>query len=330
MTRLVRVAPILFLLAFTPAPLGAEVLADTAATADVVAWEKPAPANLDDLRQIESHIRKLLKTVGPATVHVQVGFANGSGVVVSKEGHVLTAAHVSGSPGRPARITFPDGQQVDGVSLGNYRGADAGLIQITEQGEWPVVPMGASTELKGGEWCFALGHPGGFDAERGPVLRVGRVRSATPPTVWTDCALLGGDSGGPLFDMSGRVIGIHSRIGRPIELNYHVAIDAFHATWDALAAGKEWRPAVAMLGVRTEPDTLGARVVEIAPDSGAARSPLLPGDVIRRLDEEDVADPESLGTLIRRKKPDQTIRLRIVRGAEELEIEATLGQAPEP
>src|SRR6185295_19283905 len=116
-------------------------------------------------------------------------------------------------------LTFPDGKQVKGKALGANTGTDSGLIKITDEGKYPYCEMGNSADLKKDQWCVAIGHPGGLKPNRTPPVRLGRInglpgKAEADKVVWvtTECTLVGGDSGGPLFDMNGRVIGIHSRI----------------------------------------------------------------------------------------------------------------------
>src|SRR5690606_1520398 len=117
---------------------------------------------------------------------------------------------------------------------------DSGLMEITDQGDFPAVEMGDSSKLKRGQWVLALGHPGGFESGRRPVLRLGRILDVEDDAIRTDCTLVGGDSGGPLFDMQGRVIAIHSRIGGPLTANIHVPVNVYKENWDRLAAGEAW------------------------------------------------------------------------------------------
>ena len=67
---------------------------------------------------------------------------------------------------------------------------------------WSRATIGVSRNLKPGMWCIATGHPGGYEIERGTVTRIGRILSVRPGAIVTDCALIGGDSGGPLFDIA--------------------------------------------------------------------------------------------------------------------------------
>jgi S1-C subfamily serine protease len=203
-------------------------------------FSKPAPESLDDLRAIESHVQKVLDKVMPAVVGLRMGPASGSGVIINADGTVLTAGHVSGKPSQNAIIILPDGKQYKGKALGQNKGIDSGMVKITDEGKFPFLEMGDSATLKRGQWVVAIGHPGGFRANRTPVVRVGRILNVNGFVIQSDCVLVGGDSGGPLFDMHGRVIGIHSRINGPIDNNFHVPVNTFRQTYDRLAKGESW------------------------------------------------------------------------------------------
>ena len=206
------------------------------------------------LKERQSQLMKAVEKVRGAVVGVSDGMGFGSGVVVTGDGIVLTASHVVDQQrrfgsrrrggDRPITITFPDGSEYRASLLGKNADADAAVIRITEPWrngpEFPHAEMGKTSETKVGQWCFAMGHPGGYRQERQAPLRFGRVLSVGSRTVVSDCAILLGDSGGPLFDMEGRVIGIHSMITSLIIENRHVAIDCYHNDWDRLIAGDRW------------------------------------------------------------------------------------------
>ncbi|MBX3748429.1 MAG: trypsin-like peptidase domain-containing protein [Verrucomicrobiae bacterium] len=203
-------------------------------------FEGPTPDSVADLAAMEAHVMALVRQVTPSVVAVRVGGSTGSGVVISADGWVLTAAHVAASPNRPVRFLFPDGRTVRGRTLGTNHRMDAGLARIEEDGDWPWVPVGEAGSGVLGEWVLGLGHPGGFDPDRSMVVRLGRVIRRTAMALQTDSILSGGDSGGPLFDMHGRVVGIHSRISNSTAENYHVPIDAYLEDWVRLIRGENW------------------------------------------------------------------------------------------
>lgn len=292
------------------------------------------PVSVSDLRAMQQQIQKVARKIIPCTVGVRVGHAHGSGVIVNKEGYVLTAAHVAGKPGEQAMLTLHDGRQVRGETLGMHRTLDAGMVRITEEQlnnriQWPHAPLGKSAELAPGQWCLATGHPGGFEPGREPVLRVGRVLSVkNGDLITTDCTLIGGDSGGPLFDINGRVVGIHSRIGNLLDVNLHVPIDTYRQQWDRLAAGEAWGHtpgAQPYIGVRGERDARSAKVARVTPNSPAAASGIEPGDIIVKFNGATVTDFSSLKKLVDNEQPGTRVRLQIRRGDELLQLELEIG-----
>jgi hypothetical protein len=198
------------------------------------------PATVADLKVMQAQVQAALKKALPATVGIRVGGTTGSGVIVSADGYVLVSGQVSGEPNRRCTIILADGREVRGKTLGANAVVDSGLIQITDKGKWDFVEMGDSARLRPGQWCIALGHPGGVKKGRTPVVRLGRVLHSARALIQTDCTLVGGDFGGPLFDLDGKVIGIHSRIGPAITANFHVPVNTYRETWDRLAKGERW------------------------------------------------------------------------------------------
>ena len=179
------------------------------------------------------------------------GRSMGSGVVVSGGGLILSAAHVVLTPGAELIIVLADGTRVRGETLGVDHDVDAGMARITDAGRYAFVPVGEADSFSPGDWCLAAGHPGGIQTDRHPPLRLGRILhryragdgdgdgEEVYGNVVSDCTVISGDSGGPLFDRGGRVIAIHSNIGRSANENRHVAVGVYHRRWDALLAGED-------------------------------------------------------------------------------------------
>jgi V8-like Glu-specific endopeptidase len=233
---------------FVPGPAVALlvwVLATLPLNADPISPSlKEAPKDLKELRALETQVKKVLDKTIACTVGVRVDAAQGSGVIVTEDGYVLTAGHVSGKPDRDVELILPSGKVLKGKTLGQNTAIDSGLIKITEPGKYPFAEMGRSGALHKGQWVIGIGHPGGFRANRTPVVRLGRVLAVNSFVIRTDCTLVGGDSGGPLFDLDGKVVGIHSRIGAAsITENLHVPVDTYRDSWDRLAQSESWNDA---------------------------------------------------------------------------------------
>ncbi|MHB8973069.1 MAG: S1C family serine protease [Pirellulaceae bacterium] len=300
--------------------------ADSAAPAVAPAVVPAAPAEAGvDLKAIERRAQDTHKRVMPAVVSV----AGGSGVVVSADGYVLTVAHVGMSAGRPVTITFPDGRTVHGKTLGNDEGVDAGLIKIEDAGPFPFVPMGKSADVKAGTWCLALGYPVSFERGRPPALRIGRVQRNRETAIITDCTIMGGDSGGPLFDLDGNLIGIGSRCDDALNVNIHVPVDCYHNMWERLAKGEDFdssRPVAAYLGVGREGESDDPRIGRVYARSGAEQAGIQVGDVLARFDGTDISRYSQLPPLIERRKPGDEVEIEIRRGENLLKLKAKLGQ----
>ncbi|NUQ66527.1 MAG: trypsin-like peptidase domain-containing protein [Pirellulales bacterium] len=219
---------------------------------------------LDELLSVQRQVQAALDKALSATVGIRVGPAQGSGVIVSKDGYVLTAGHVISKPGQAATFILSDGTTVRGKTLGIYTTLDAGLMKITDEGTWPAAEQGESADLKPGAWCIAAGHPLGYQDERPPVVRVGRVLRVLNGQLHTDCPLVAGDSGGPLFDLDGRVIGINSRIGSSTDMNYHVPVGVFRDAWDRLVRGDCWEDHLPRKESRGVTEALGRLTREVA------------------------------------------------------------------
>jgi serine protease Do len=323
-------APLLaFVLALLPV-----AAADLAAIDPVppAALDKPFPETKEELQAIQDHVKWVVGKVMASVVNVKNN-AQGSGIVITEDGLVLTAGHVSGKPGQSCTLTFPDGKKVKGKSLGQNTTADSGLIKITEEGKYPFCEMGKSGELKKGQWCIAIGHPGGWKEGRTPPVRLGRIGGVPGAWVTTECTLVGGDSGGPLFDMHGKVIGIHSRIGNPINANMHVPSDSFKLDWDKLLKGDTWAAVAgtvklptARLGVAADPDYegKGIKLKDVVAGGPAEKAGLKVDDIITSLNGKALNKFEDLKAEIDRRQPGDEITLEIRRGGETLTLKAVL------
>ena len=297
------------------------------------AFSKEVPTSIADLRAIEQQVKKLVRQVSPAVVAVEVGYASGSGVVISADGLVLSAGHVCGRPRRDVLFTFPDGRTARGKTMGVDRDADTGLMRITDPGPWPHVAVGDLEEARLGDWVLALGHPGGFDLKRSLVVRLGRIIRAAPGIVQTDCTINSGDSGGPLFDMHGRVLAIHSAISSSLAENFHVPITEFFDTWNTLAAGGSANALAsqprAYVGASAADDPAGCRLSAVEKNSPAFNAGLQPGDLVLKVEGRDIPVSATFRRWIAEAQPGETLNLEIKRGDKLLSLQVKLQTPPD-
>lgn len=297
-----------------------------------VVWDPvrtTSPDTVDELRGLESRVKEVVARATPATVGLQVGDGAGSGVIVRDDGLILTAAHVIGNPGRPVTIVLPNGKRVAGKSLGLNRKIDSGMVQITgkppadatwpgaKEGKWPFVALGKAESLHRGQWVVSLGHPGGPKPERPPPVRVGRFEKYTKAeyVLRTDCTLVGGDSGGPLLDLNGKLVGIHSKIGVFLEFNMHIPTEAFQSEWDKLLAGDiVGAPSRVELGIVLDESADAPTVKSVAEDGPAEKAGMMPGDVIVKFGNEKVHLVDDLLEALSGREPGQTVTVEVRRG----------------
>ncbi len=293
---------------------------------------------LTDLVNLEAKVQAVAHKVMPATVALLSAEtqSSGSGVITTAEGLILTAAHVI-QGAEEVSVVFTDGKQVRGKVLGANYSKDIAMVQIIDKGKWPFVEMGSSKPLAAGDWVIAMGHSAGFDAARTPPVRFGHVVSEGPGNfLTTDCTLIGGDSGGPLFDLNGKIVGINSSIGISLTNNNHAGIDGFKADWDNLLAGKSWgtlslnpfaRQEMPVLGIgmgMSYDDMDGVPVEGVVKDSPAAEGGVRRGDIIQAIDGNKIEDGQKLLVILAKRQPGDTIKLSVLRDRKTLELDIVL------
>lgn len=298
--------------------------------------DKKAPENRHDLEVIQKALAEALPKARAATVCIDLGEGAGSGVIVSPDGLILTAAHVTGGTGKELTVVMEDGRRVKAESLGLVASCDSAMVKITEQGTWPCVKVDRDDSMKVGDWVFALGHSGGFDKDRGSVVRIGRLVRMAETTVQSDCTLIGGDSGGPLFDLSGQLIGIHSRVGMRIEENMHVPTREFVGNWDAMLKGefvgegpfaKKPEKGKGFLGFASQDrEGGGVDITRIGRESPAEAAGIKQGDILRKMDGVEIKSKEQFQKMLEEKAPGDKVKLELERGGKPLNMEVKLGE----
>ncbi|MAH67366.1 MAG: hypothetical protein CMJ27_13490 [Phycisphaerae bacterium] len=205
--------------------------------------DTPAAAAIEDdrpdLRSVEAQTITVVNECADATVRIEFRgrmASSGSGVMIDPDGLVLTAGHVGSRPGRRVEVVLPDGRSFRGETLGQIYNddVDLGLIRLEAlpEGEsFPAVSLAAEDSIERGEWVVTLGYAAGISAnlETPPAARLGRVIGVDGGELAVDSPFDAGDSGGPVFDLEGRLIGIVSRCGHEAWQNIATGVDAIHA-----------------------------------------------------------------------------------------------------
>lgn len=203
-----------------------------------------------DIARLPFTIQNVVKAAYPACAFIQkydlkakrrLG-SRFSGVCVTSDGIILTAAHAA-MPDSGYMVRFPDGREFAAVGKGRIRQTDAAVIQILEPVNLPFAEMGYSDKVAINDPCISIAYPGSFNPQVA-VVRMGVVAQFSANRSGhfrSTCLMEPGDSGGPVFDLLGRVIGIHSAIDKGLDVNYEVPVDAFRDYWTSLLAPVNYR-----------------------------------------------------------------------------------------
>ncbi|UGQ45149.1 DegQ family serine endoprotease [Massilia endophytica] len=269
----------------------------------------------------------------------------GSGFIVSADGVILTNAHVV-RDAREVTVKLTDRREFQAKVLGSDPKTDVAVLKIDAK-NLPVVPLGRSTDLKVGEWVLAIGSPFGLESTvtAGVVSAKGRSLpdDSNVPFIQTDVAVNPGNSGGPLFNTRGEVVGINSQIysqtGGYQGLSFAIPIDLANRIKDQIVAtGKVVH---ARLGVTVQEvnqsfaDSFnlespeGALVANVEKGSPAEQAGLKPGDVIRKLNGQKIVASGDLPALVALATPGDKVTLEVWRQGKPVTLSGKLGNANE-
>ncbi|MGB1707180.1 MAG: trypsin-like peptidase domain-containing protein [Rubripirellula sp.] len=252
-----------------------------------------------DAAELQASIQRTINSVQPAVVAIRGSRSAFSGVIVSPDGHVLSAGHAV-KPGSRYQVILPDGRRFRARGKGSNSRADCALVQITDKvANLPFAQIGDSSNLVANQPCIGISFPGGQGTREQPAVRFGRVvRKARPGGMLQSTALMEpGDSGGALFDLDGRVIGIHSRIGRSMTQNFEVPIDVYKKYWTELNSENSFTGnSRLILGIeaRQREDALGITVEKVLEDSVAEKSGLQVNDIITLINGDETGSLAAL------------------------------------
>ncbi|WOO40746.1 Do family serine endopeptidase [Rubellicoccus peritrichatus] len=275
----------------------------------------------------------------------------GSGFIVSKDGYILTNNHVVKGLNNttPDEITVKlrDGREFDAKLVGGDSQTDVAVLKI-DADDLPFLTIGDSSQLRVGDIVFAVGNPLGIGltVTQGIISAMDRtdlgiLQGGFESFIQTDAAINRGNSGGPLVDAEGRVIGINSAIisdsyfGGNIGIGFAIPVDLAANVMESLVEGGEVRRG--FIGIRPEPltrelaeafglnNTKGAVVARVTPDLPADKAGLRHGDVVLTVNGDQVDSVNDLIYLISKLEPGTIAKLGISRGGKDETIDVKLG-----
>jgi S1-C subfamily serine protease len=299
------------------------------------------PASEEAAELLDAYSRAVMQVVervGPSVVRVSDGRGGGSGVVIAPDGYVLTNAHVV-ERGDSARVGLPDGRALDGRVIGRDASSDLAVIRVGADA-LVAAELGDSDALRVGQLVIAIGNPLGFQSTvtTGVISAVGRSlqgRDGRPieNVIQTDAALNPGNSGGPLVDTRGRVIGINTAV---IAAAQGICFAIPSSTASAVAAEliRSGRVRRAYLGISAAITPVGralaarlgiaagegVRVLDVAAGSPAQRAGLLPADILVFLDGTALPTLSALQRILGADRIGRSVRAVAIRRGERVEL----------
>ncbi|MGD9644833.1 MAG: S1C family serine protease [Pirellulales bacterium] len=325
---------------------------------------RQAAASLKDTTEA---FRYVAQSVGPSVVHIDTeqfvrgdgrstGWGNmplqrrsgtGSGVIVDPEGYILTNYHVvAGVDSAGLSVRLSDGRVISRATVvGADEATDLAVLKINAE-NLIAAPWGDSDELKVGDWVLAVGNPFGLDrtVTAGIVSAKGRRGivdgSLFQDFLQTDAAVNPGNSGGPLANLNGEIVGINTAIvgqsfqGISFAIPSHMARDVYEKLRESGSVERAWLGAALQdltpeLAAELNIDALqGVVIARIVPGAPADEAGLQPGDVVVALEGEDIHHSTELALKVAGSKIGSTVKLKVLRGEQELTISVKLEPRP--
>jgi S1-C subfamily serine protease len=283
----------------------------------------------------------------------QVVPGTGSGFIVSPDGHLVTNYHVI-EGARKIEVTLTDGRKLRAQVVGGSKESDVAVIKINAK-NLPTAQLGDSSKLRPGDWVVAIGNPYGFDhtVTAGIVSALGRSIDdgegntlATGDLIQTDAAINKGNSGGPLINMEGKVIGINTAIIQYAQgMGFAISINSVRDVLNEMMTRKVTEQSTdaprPWLGIWYQqldenlasylqlPDTNGILITDVYKDSPADKAKLQKGDVVREINRKAITKDLSLADEISKMKVGDTVLLWIWREGQRMYVSVKLAAYPD-
>lgn len=318
--------------------------------ADLVEQLQPAVVNISTKQEVTLGVRlnPFAGTREPITQEQQGG---GSGFLISTDGYIVTNNHViSGGPRGEAvnqvTVTLTNQKEYRATIVGRDAASDLALLKIDATG-LPFVKFADSSSARVGDWVVAIGNPLGLGSTvtAGIISAVQRnlgQGGAYDRYIQTDTAINRGNSGGPLFDLQGNVVGINnmliSPVGANIGVNFAIPADAAIPVIDSLRSGEKIQRGYLGIGIAPVDEDLAAAlglakdrgefVQRVEDNQAAAKAGLKRGDVVTKVNGKDVTPQQTLSYIVSNTKPGTRIPLEVIRDGKTMTLYAVVGTRP--
>lgn len=287
----------------------------------------------------------------PQQPQTQEAQSLGSGFIISADGYVVTNNHVVSPDNRATleeiTVTMPDGTEYEAELVGADAASDLAVLKINSKKAFPFVKFGDSAQARPGDWVVAIGNPFGL----GGTVTSGIVSAVYRNTgsggaydryIQTDASINRGNSGGPLFDMQGNVIGINNAIFSPsggsVGIGFAIPAEIAAPIVEQLKSGVEIERG--FLGVSIQPvnddlaDSLGLQrnrgefVQTVQPDGAADKAGIKAGDVVTHINGKEVTNEQTLSFLVANIKPGTRIPVDLIRDGATRRVNVVVGKRP--
>jgi serine protease Do len=326
----------------TPAVVNVQVTMKAGASDD----EETQMSDRGTQQQLEEFMRQFAERFGQQgqrqqRVHPKAQ-AVGTGFIVDPSGIIVTNYHVAGKADS-ITVTLQDGRKLTAKLLGGDEKTDLAVLKVKSDKPLPYVEFEDGSKVKVGQPVMAVGNPFGLGGTvtTGIVSARGRDIQSGPfdDYIQTDAAINRGNSGGPLFDMDGKVIGINTAIFSPTggSIGLGFAIPSSTAQPIVNQLRDHGRVERGLLGVQIQPvtddiasslslgSTTGALVAQVEPNSAAAKAGVQEGDIIRTVDGKDIPTVRDLTRTVAGYTPGSTVKLGLLRDGKDMSVSAKLG-----
>ena len=289
---------------------------------------------------------------GSTTPQTREAQSLGSGFIISADGYVVTNNHVITAEGQgeveSITITMPDGAEYPAKLIGKDAASDLAVLKISRNDPFPFVKFGDSSHARVGDWIIAIGNPFGLGGTvtSGIISAVyrntGSGAGAYDRYLQTDAAINRGNSGGPMFDMNGNVIGINNAIFSPTggSVGIGFAIPAETAAPIVAKLMKGEAIERGYLGVRIQPlnddlaEALGVEknkgefIQAVEPEGAAAKAGMKAGDVVVKVNGKEVTRDQTLSYMVANTPPGSRIPIEVIRDGRQITLNATVAKRP--